>query len=364
MQQPTQPERYDELLAEKAAELTQQFAEFNPPELEVFASAPEHYRMRAEFRVWHEGDDLYYVMFEKGGNRDHYRVNEFPVASKLINELMPRVIDEVKKHPVLRYKLFQVDFLTTQSGEALISLLYHKALTEEWEVLARGMRDSLGFDLVGRSRKQKFVIERDWVTETMNVNGRQLQYKQIENSFTQPNAGVAEKMLEWAIDVSRDMGGDLLELYCGNGNFSLALAQNFDRVLGTEIAKSSVYAAQYNIELNGIDNVKIGRLSSEEFSAAMLNNGQGGRRFTELGLADYQFDTVLVDPPRAGLDADSIALIQQYSNILYISCNPDTLHENLGELGKTHEVVRFALFDQFPYTHHKECGVMLKRRAG
>ena len=64
MQQPTQPERYDELLAEKAAELTQQFAEFNPPELEVFASAPEHYRMRAEFRVWHVGDRAHYAVFD------------------------------------------------------------------------------------------------------------------------------------------------------------------------------------------------------------------------------------------------------------------------------------------------------------
>ncbi len=62
-------------------------------------------------------------------------------------------------------------------------------------------------------------------------------------------------MLEWALDVTKGSKGDLLELYCGNGNFSLALARNFDRVFATEIAKPSVAAAQYNIAANHIDNV-------------------------------------------------------------------------------------------------------------
>jgi tRNA/tmRNA/rRNA uracil-C5-methylase (TrmA/RlmC/RlmD family) len=60
----------------------------------------------------------------------------------------------------------------------------------------------------------------------------------------------------------------LLELYCGNGNFSLALARNFDRVLATEIAKPSVAAAQYNIAANHIDNVQIIRMAAEEFTHA------------------------------------------------------------------------------------------------
>ncbi|XPE46105.1 hypothetical protein ACNKHO_25465 [Shigella flexneri] len=51
------------------------------------------------------------------------------------------------------------------------------------------------------------------------------------------------KMLEWALDAPKESSGDLLELYCGNGNFSLALARNFKRVLATEIAKPSVAAA-------------------------------------------------------------------------------------------------------------------------
>ena len=70
----------------------------------------------------------------------------------------------------------------------------------------------------------------------MNVQGRELVYKQVENSFTQPNAAINEQMLGWALDVTKGSEGDLLELYCGNGNFSIALAQNFRKVLATEIA--------------------------------------------------------------------------------------------------------------------------------
>lgn len=72
--------------------------------------------------------------------------------------------------------------------------------------------------------------------------------------------------------------GDLLELYCGNGNFSLALAQNFERVLATELAKPSVEAAQFNIAANQIGNVQIIRMSAEEFTQAM----EGKREFNRL----------------------------------------------------------------------------------
>jgi tRNA (uracil-5-)-methyltransferase len=86
------------------------------------------------------------------------------------------------------------------------------------------------------------------------------------------------QMLEWALSATEGSTGDLLELYCGNGNFSLALARNFERVLATEIAKPSVAAAQYNIAANHIDNVQIIRMAAEEFTQAM----NGVREFNRL----------------------------------------------------------------------------------
>lgn len=357
------PQTYDAQLDAKRIKLEQAFAQFAAPSVEVFASEPAHYRMRAEFRVWHEGDDLYYYMFDKVLNAK-VRCDQYLPASTLINQVMLALMAELKPNHSLRHKLFQVDFLSTLSGEILVSLLYHRQLDTQWHSEASALKAKLSqqfnINLIGRARKQKIDLDKDYVVESLEVNGKTLHYKQIENSFTQPNANVAIKMLEWAIDVTQGSQGDLLELYCGNGNFSIALAQNFKRVLATELAKPSVDAAQYNIAANGIENLQIIRMSAEDFSDAMAKKRQF-RRLEGIDLDSYVCNTIFVDPPRAGIDPDTLALVQGYERILYISCNPETLKDNLEQLSKTHKISRFALFDQFPYTDHMESGVLLER---
>ncbi|CAX57709.1 tRNA (Uracil-5-)-methyltransferase [Erwinia billingiae Eb661] len=358
-------EHYDAQLEEKVTRLQTLMTPFAAPEVDVFRSPVSHYRMRAEFRLWHEGDDLYHIIFDQQ-TRERIRVDSFPAASQLINALMPRLIAAVRDNKTLRHKLFQVDYLSTLSNQIVVSMLYHRALTEEWQQEAEALRDALraeGFDLqlIGRATKTKICLDRDYVDECLPVAGKDIIYRQVENSFTQPNAAMNIQMLEWALEVTKDSSGDLLELYCGNGNFSLALARNFNRVLATEIAKPSVASAQYNIAVNNIDNVQIIRMSAEEFTEAMKGKRQF-RRLEGIDLQSYQCETIFVDPPRSGLDADTVKMVQAYPRILYISCNPQTLCENLATLSETHTVEKLALFDQFPYTHHMECGVLLTRR--
>ncbi|MCV2886626.1 tRNA (uridine(54)-C5)-methyltransferase TrmA [Aestuariibacter sp. AA17] len=358
------PSLYEEQLAKKQHALTTRFAHLQPPELEVFSSPSLHYRMRAEFRVWHDGDDLYHIMFDKE-TKEKYRVDHFPAASQIINNVMQDVLAHIRSNDTIRRKLFQIDYLSTLSDEILVTLVYHRQLDDNWEAAVKALKETLSekykIDFVGRARKQKITLSRDYVIESLPINGRPYYFKQIENSFTQPNAVVNCKMIEWALDATKHNSGDLLELYCGLGNFSLPMAVNFDKVLATEISKASVNAAQFNIEKNQIGNVKILRMSSEEFVEA----SKGEREFKRLEgteLSTYQCNTVLVDPPRAGLDPDTVKMVSEYDNIVYISCNPDTLLENLETLTQTHTITRFALFDQFPYTHHAECGVYLQKR--
>ena len=355
-------EQYEAQLAEKVVRLQSMMAPHNAPVPEVFRSPVSHYRMRAEFRLWHDGDDLYHIIFDQE-TKQRIRVDSFPAASELINVLMKAVIDGVKADDVLRRKLFQVDYLTTMSNQAVISLLYHKKLDAEWQAAATRLRDALraanlNVHLIGRATKTKIALDQDYIDERLPVKGREMIYRQVENSFTQPNAAMNIQMLEWALDVTQGAQGDLLELYCGNGNFSLALARNFDRVLATEIAKPSVAAAQYNIAANHIDNVQIIRMAAEEFTQAM-NGVRAFNRLQGIDLKSYQCETIFVDPPRSGLDSETEKMVQGYDNILYISCNPETLCKNLETLGQTHRIARLALFDQFPYTHHMECGVWL-----
>lgn len=355
------PAAYEHQLTEKLTRLQQSFAELNPPAIEVFRSPEKHFRMRAEFRVWHKGDAVSYVMFSQDKHKRPYDVENFPIGSVLMNSLMHKLLGIVNSTPILRDKLFQADFLTTLNGEALVTLIYNKPINPEWLAAATTAQQVLGAGLIGRSRGVKVVVDRDHVIEKLHVNNKPFFYQQIESSFTQPNAKVCEHMLSWAVNKSKNFGGDLVELYCGNGNFTLPLAHNFNQVLATEVAKPAVESALFNSALNHIDNIKIARMSSEEFSQAI----DGVREFFRLkhvNLGDYHFSTIFVDPPRAGMDPHTISVTQRFDNIIYISCNPDTLLTNLRTMVGTHEITAFAAFDQFPYTHHLECGVILKKR--
>tara|TARA_R100000005_G_scaffold96027_1_gene80211 strand:+ start:35410 stop:36513 length:1104 start_codon:yes stop_codon:yes gene_type:complete len=358
------PANYDALLATKVAQTCHRLAPFAVPAPEIFPSALEGFRMRAEFRMWHDGDALDYVMFPPGEPNTPIPISQFPIACDAIQTLMPALRDYLRPNPVLRQKLFQIEFLSTTSGETLVTLAYHRRLDADWESAAQALAREFNVALVGRSRKQKVVIERDYVTEQLQVAGTDYLYRQYEQAFTQPNAGVNRHMIEWACASAASEGGDLLELYCGNGNFTLPLSRHFNQVLATELAKNSIRAAQWAIAANRIDNVAMIRLAAEEVTQAM-NGERQFRRLAQLPqpLEDYRLNTVFVDPPRAGLDPATIAMVQGYPTIIYVSCNPVTLADNLVRLNESHEVSDFALFDQFPYTDHMECGVVLRQRA-
>ncbi|QXB85270.1 tRNA (uridine(54)-C5)-methyltransferase TrmA [Acinetobacter lwoffii] len=355
---------YQQQLEAKIERISAQFAEYQPPALEVFQSPEKYFRMRAEFRIWHTEDDLFYAMFERdeNNNKKVIRIDEFPIADRSINDLMPQLLAAFKADANLGHRLFEVHFLATLSGQVLVSLIYHRKLDESWEPAAKALAEKLNIKLIGRSRGQKFVLTDEYVVEELSVFDRRYKYKQIESSFTQPNAQVCQKMLEWACDAAEQSDKDLLELYCGNGNFTLPLSTKFRRVLATELAKSSVYAAEWNIEQNQIENIQVARLSAEEFTQA-YNGERVFRRLQEaqIDISTYDFDTVFVDPPRAGIDDETLKLLQCFQHIIYISCNPDTLYDNLKQLSQTHKISKFAMFDQFPYTHHVETGVLLEK---
>jgi len=355
--------QYDALLADKTQLIQEQFAHFNPPALEVFASAPQNFRLRAEFKIWHEGDRCFHAMFERGTKSKPFEVTNFPIASKAITELMPRLMVDINQNPILKNRLFQLEYLNTLSGEMLVTLIYHRQLDEEWISEAKLLKEKYGIHIIGRARKLRILLDQDHVVEQLTVDNLNLKYKQIEGGFTQPNGEMNQKMLGWARDCAQGSEKwDLLELYCGNGNFSIALADKFRQVFATEISKTSVKAANDNKVMNNLENVHFAKVSAEEFTAHM--SGQRLRtRLKDMNLEDADFGTVLVDPPRSGLDEDSCKMISQYPNIIYISCNPETLEDNLKVLSQTHHIQRFALFDQFPYTHHIECGVYLVKKT-
>lgn len=354
---------YNALLDEKYANWKQYFEAFSMVDSSVFASPYKHFRMRAEFRFWHEDDVGYHVMFEPGDRTKHYRVDTFTIGSSLINDLMQKINVAVNAQPLLKTRLFQVEYLTTQLGEAIVTLIYHRKLDDEWRSAALVLQAALGVVVIGRSKKQKIILDRDFVLEKLSIHDRTYFYKQYESAFTQPNAVIAEKMIEWVLShIPKEANKDLLELYCGNGNFTLPLAQAFDKVLATEISTPSIRAAKANTLLNEIVNIDFVRMSAEELVEVMEGKLET-RRLPIADLEKYTFSTIFVDPPRAGLDTFTEKFVTQFDRIIYISCQPETLVENLKHISITHEIKHLAMFDQFPYTNHVESGVILEKKV-
>ncbi len=353
---------YEGQLIEKVNEAKELFKEFKIENFELFKSKKSKFRDRAEFRILHKNDSISYAMH---GNekKELISIKNCQIVNQRIYSSMQILKKRLQKNDILKEKLFAVEFLSSNKKDILTTLIYHKKLDKRWEREAFELCEKLDMKIIGRSRGIKIVLREDFVEEELLIDSKKYRYRYLENSFTQPNSSVNRQMIEWAKKNSKDFKGDLLELYCGHGNFTIPLSENFNKILATEISKTSIKSASYNCQLNNIKNVFFVRLSSEEMASAM-NKEREFRRLKEknINLEDFDFKTVFVDPPRAGLDEKTRTFIKRFDNIIYISCNPQTLKRDLQDLCKDFQIEKFAFFDQFPYTKHLESGVILKRK--
>jgi len=137
-------------------------------------------------------------------------------------------------------------------------------------------------------------------------------------------------------------------LYSGIGTISLFASRYSAKVIGIEIVKDAVKDAIENAKLNKIENVK--------FLSGKVENV-----LPEMIQKEKRADVIFVDPPRSGLDKKTIETLLEVKakKILYISCNPETLGENLKELRKYYEVKEIQPVDMFPMTGHVECITLL-----
>ena len=344
--------------------------------IDIIKSETEQFRYRAEFRIWKTFKDnetkesplLSYAMNDTEKNT--LEIDQCSIVSNDISSLMPILIKSLQEKEILSQKLFSCEFLNSTTGDMLVTLIYHKKLEEKWKVEASLLEKELNISIIGRSRKQKEILSKDFIEEKLSISEQSYTFQYKEGGFTQPNTQVNVQMIEWVLNHTKGKG-NLCELYCGGGNFTIPLSKKFDQVLATEISKTSIKSAKLNCELNNISNIEFIRMSSEEFVEA-LNEVRDFRRLKDVNLQSYnfknsakqdEFTTIFVDPPRAGLDDTTRNLTKDFHQILYISCNPETLYRDLEQLTKTHVIQHFALFDQFAYTNHIECGAVLSKRV-
>jgi 23S rRNA (uracil1939-C5)-methyltransferase len=177
-----------------------------------------------------------------------------------------------------------------------------------------------------------------------------LKFKVSAFSFFQTNILAIEKLYTEALSLIKDLDGKtVFDLYCGTGTIAHIMSLRAKKVIGVEIVKEAVEAAKENARLNGIDNC--------EFIEGDV-----------LEVLDYIQDipdVIVLDPPRAGVHNKALEKILNYrvKQIVYISCNPKTLVENLGLMqNHGYEVKSVKAFDNFPYTRHVETVCLMSRK--
>ena len=169
-------------------------------------------------------------------------------------------------------------------------------------------------------------------------------------AFYQVNHAQAEQLYRCAVAFAGLTGQEtVIDLYCGAGTITLALAEQAKTVIGVEIVPEAVENARRNAQRNGVENV--------EFLCA--DAGQAAQR-----LAARPVDVLVVDPPRKGLDetARDAILKMQPPRVVYVSCDPATLARDVAELcGTGYRLERAQAFDLFPRTNHVETVVLLSK---
>ncbi len=179
-----------------------------------------------------------------------------------------------------------------------------------------------------------------------------LRYLSSPTAFFQTSPWGAEHLVSRVRDlIDAPEGEELVDLYCGGGLLGLAVANRFRRVIGIELDPGAVADAKASAELNGIQKVSFRHSAAESL------------------VRDFRFmgkpDTVLLDPPRSGMDPVVLpAVTQQLAprRILYVSCKPETLARDLAKMRSLgYRTLRVEAFDMFPHTQHLEALALCER---
>ena len=180
-----------------------------------------------------------------------------------------------------------------------------------------------------------------------------LNFRLSPRSFYQVNHHQAQRLYQAAIDQAAITKEDLvLDLYCGVGTITLAMAASAGKVIGVEVVEQAVEDARDNAKRNGIENA--------EFFCG--DAGQAALRLEQQGIRP---DVITVDPPRKGLNADTIEAITRMApkRLVYVSCDPATLARDVALLKQRGFTLKSAqAADLFPRCAHVETVALLGRK--
>lgn len=355
------------LKAERVKNTVNRLAGESLTEVPILA-APEYtgYRNKAQYPAALEKDRAYAGFFQAGTHRvvENARCRILPEEADRVKDTVMdyvnrngvSVYDETTGKGLLRHIYVRRGAV---SGQILVCLCVNGENIPHPEKLIRELKKIPGFAalVLSVNRKRGNAVLGDkfitlfgpgYIEDTLCG----LRFRLSPRSFYQVNHHQAQRLYETAISMAGIGKEDLvLDLYCGVGTITLAMAKAAGRVIGVEVVPQAVEDARENARRNGIQNA--------EFFCG--DAGQAALRLEESGVRP---DVVVVDPPRKGLSSDAIEAISRMSSrrLVYVSCDCATLARDIALLKpRGYRLEKITAADLFPRCAHVETVVLMSR---
>ena len=327
---------------------------------------PYYYRMRAQYKLSYEKGELKCGFYE-AGSHDVCDVKKCYIVRPEINSIMDSVraaleadkkviqfYDEKSHSGYLRHVAVRVN----SSGEALLTFIvlrdelkpYLKQIAlslaakhPELKGVTLNINTAKGNRVFGE--KESAITGSDFINqEFMGIN-----FKLKSDTFFQINTDMLSMMASF-IGAHIGKGRRLLDLYGGVGALSIPFKESFSEITVLEMNREAVRSLKKTAWEAGVENFKAVEGDADKEAPALLSK--------------YEYDAVIIDPPRKGASKGVIEALKKHppKKIIYISCNPSTLGRDLKELAGIFEIKETGIFDLFPQTYHVETAAVLNRR--
>ena len=325
------------------------------------------YRNKAQYPVAAKKGKAYAGFFRAGthqvveNDRCLILPEETDLVKKIVTDYVSRfqvfVYDEQSHTGLLRHIYVRRGAV---SGQVLVCLVVNGRKLPKTEALVEKLKAVPGFTtlvMAVNTRPGNAILGNEFITlygpgyieDTLCG----LTFRLSPRSFYQVNHHQAQRLYEAAISQAGITKDDLvLDLYCGVGTITLAMAKAAGKVIGVEVIEQAVEDAKDNARRNGIENA--------EFFC-----GDAGKAALELEAKGIKPDVIVVDPPRKGLNGDTIEALDKMSprRIVYVSCDPATLARDVALLkARGYQLKNAQAADLFPRCAHVESIVCLCRQ--
>ena len=325
-----------------------------PDQIDILSADPWAYRRRARLGVRYvpkKGGAL--VGFRERNNSYITGLESCDVLVKSVSDLLPSLRGLIEQISV-RDQLPQIEVAVGENATALV-FRHLKPLTDPDRDALAAFGEIHQTQIFTQSKGPKTVTA-VWPTEPDSLNyplekfGLTIEFSPVD--FVQINGAINEKLVEIITSwLELNHQDEVLDLFCGLGNFSLATAQSAKKVLGVEGEPSLVQKAELNASRNQIQNATFRT-----------------RDLFDSGIADWSegnFSKVIVDPPRSGAREALKRVVDDVKPeaIAYVSCNPATLARDSADLIESgiYRLDRLLVADMFPHTAHAETAALFKQ---